>query len=105
MRRKHPAQLSRAPANCNHQSPERWPGFSDCPQNVGGDQHALCLRRAVIARSHEARRLWWLARELCASAALHRVQGGGSTAGRTLRLAFAALRDRAEIAQAERGRD
>ena len=105
MRRKHPAPLSRTPANCNSQGAERSLGFADCAQNYGGDQHALCLRRAAIARSHEARRLWWLARELCASAALHRVQDSGSTAGRALRLAFAALRDRAEIAQVERGRD
>jgi hypothetical protein len=101
MRRKRLAQLSRAPANCNSQGAERSLGFTDCAQNYGGDQYAWCLRRATIVQGHEARRLWLLARELCASAALYWVEGGGSAAGRTLRLAFAALRDRAEIAQAE----
>jgi hypothetical protein len=105
MARKYTAQLRRAPANCNDQRPERWPGFSDCRAGQEWDEHALCLRREAIARRNQARGLWLLARELCASAALHRVESGGAVAGRTLRLAFAALRDRAEIAQAERGRD
>jgi len=103
MRRKHVA-WGRAPANCNSQGAERSFGFT-CAQDCAGDQYALCLRRATTARRREACRLWLLARELCASAALHRVEAGGSTAGRTLRLAFAALRDRAEIAQAEPGGD
>jgi hypothetical protein len=51
----------------------------------------------AIARRCQAGRLWLLARELCASAALCRVEGSGSTASRTLRLAFTVLRERAEI--------
>jgi hypothetical protein len=59
----------------------------------------------AFARRHQARRLWLLARDLCASAALYRMEGCGASASRTLRLAFTVLRDRAEIAEAERGRD
>jgi hypothetical protein len=125
MRRKHMVKLGWVPANCNHQGSETWPGvragysspgpaavpsrdecdLADCPGNHGWDHDFLCVRRVAFARRHQARRLWLLARELCASAALYRVEGSRSTATRTLRLAYTALRDRAEIAKAERGRD
>ena len=124
MRRKYMVKLRWAPANCNHQGTEAWlgarvghrqesaqvassdeRGFSNRCEDYGWDHHASCLRRVAIARRHRARQLLLLARELCASAALYRVQGSGSTATRTLRLAYTALRDRAEIAKAERGRD
>lgn len=79
--------------------------LADCPGDHGWDHDVLCVRSVAIARRCQAGRLWLLARELCASAALCRVEGSGSTASRTLRLAFTVLRERAEIAETERGRD
>jgi len=90
MRCKHLARFSRAPANCNHQGPELWLG----PR----------VRRFSPGLT-QARRLWLLARELCATAALYEVEGNGAAAGRNLRLAFTVLCDRAEIAEDERGQD
>ena len=125
MRRKYLARLERAPANCNRKglepAPEARDGRSvlgqaqvpggderdrpDCPGYHGWDLCASCVRRVAIARRHRARQMWLLARDLCTSAALHGMEGRGSAASRTLRLAVKVLRDRAGIAEAERGRD
>jgi hypothetical protein len=127
MRRKHLARLGRAPANCNrrdtavalagrsgHSSTgeersargdSRQPAAPDRPGYHGGVRCVSCVRRAALARRHQARQLWVLARELCSSAALYDMGGRGSAATRTLRLAFTVLRDRAGISEAERGRD
>jgi hypothetical protein len=45
--------------------------------------------------------MWLLARQLCASAALHRVGGHGAATRQTLRFAAWVLLDRAEIPKAE----
>jgi len=80
-------------------------GFSNRCEDYGWDHHASCRVAWPSRGRRQARRLWLLARELCASAALYRVEGSRSTATRTLRLAYTALRDRAEIAESARGRD
>jgi hypothetical protein len=117
MRRKHRAQLGQAPANCNHNGLEEPPvarggslslGETQVPNRDDRDlagrvwSHgeglcAWCMRRVAIARRHQARRLWLLARDLCTSAALRDVGGRGLAASRTLRLAFVVLSDRAWI--------
>jgi hypothetical protein len=47
------------------------------------------------------RKIWFLARELCTSAALHVVRGHGDAARRALCLAGTLLRDRARISKTE----
>ena len=118
MRRKHLVQFAQAPANCNHtgldeSSMARKGGPSrEGKQDSNYDDRDLagrfwshgecswCMRRVAIARRHQARQMWLLARDLCTSAALHRVEGRGLAASRTLHLAFVVLRDRARVSEA-----
>jgi len=123
MRRKHLAWLGRVPANCNHKGLQaspvarnwRWlPGDTQVP---GGDQpgrmhrpgrwgdRVSCVSRVSLARRHRARQLLLLARELCASAALHEVGGRRSVSSRALRLACDVLRGRAGISEPGRGQN
>jgi hypothetical protein len=125
MRLKYLAQLDRAPANCNHKGPPQAPvqrdgrssagetrdprddqrDRTDCFKYRGWDRCASCARREEIARRHQARLMWLLAREFCASAACHGLEGRVSAASRTLHLASTVLCDRAGILGAERGGD
>ena len=123
MRRKHLAWLRRGPANCNHKDPQalpvarnwRWlPGDVQIPAcDENGRMHktgrwgdcASSASRMSLARRRRARQLWLLARNLCASAALHEVGGRKSASSRTLRLACDVLRGRVGISGPGRGRD
>jgi hypothetical protein len=125
MRLKYLAQLDRAPANCNHKGPQQAPAERDERSSAGetrdpGDDQrdrTDCLkyrewdccapraRREEIARRHQARLMWLVAREFCASAACHGLEGRVSAASRRLHLASTVLCDRARILGAERGED
>ena len=120
MRRKHLVQFAQAPANCNHKgldgssvaregsSSREETQVSNCDDrdlagrfwSHGEGLCSWCMRRVAIARRHQARQMWLVARELCTSAALHRVEGRGLAASRTLHLAFVVLRDRARVSEA-----
>lgn len=125
MRHRYLVRFGRAPANCNHKglntppaAPERCSAQertqipsgdvqdeTDRPSHHGRGRCAPHLRHVTIARRHQARQMWLLARELCLSAALYAVGGRGLAARRTLRLACKVLPDRAGISKTERGRD
>jgi hypothetical protein len=118
MRHRNLVWLGRVPANCNYRaldrSPEGRQGSSSAAEvqklgDVGRDLANACGwrgwdRRAAGMRwlgGARRRKIWFLARELCTSAALHVVRGHGAAARRALCLAGTLLRDRARISKAE----
>ena len=114
MRHRNLARLGRAPANCNYRALDRCPDWRQGrslvreAQKLGDGDRDLADgcgrhgwdRRAAGMRwlgGTRRRKIWFLARELCTSAALHVVRGHGDAARRALCLAGTLLRDRARI--------
>jgi len=118
MRHRNLVRLGRAPANCNHRTLDRSleerqgrssareaQKLGDVDRDLanecgfhGWDRRAAGMRWLGGARR---RRIFFLARELCTSAALHVVRGHGAAARRALCLAGTLLRDRARISKTE----
>jgi len=118
MRHRNLVWLGRVPANCNYRAPDRSPEgrqgrssaaevqkLGDVDRDLangcgchGWDRRAAGMRCLGGARR---RKIWFLARELCTSAALHVVRGHGAAARRALCLAGTLLRDRARISKVE----
>jgi hypothetical protein len=114
MRHRNLVWLGRVPANCNHRAPDapskgrqRFSSAGEAQGSAsvdrdlangcgchGWDRRAAGMRWLGGARR---RKIWFLARELCTSAALHVVRGHGAAARRALCLAGTLLRDRARI--------
>jgi hypothetical protein len=118
MRHRNLARLGRAPANCNYRALDRCPDWRQGrslvreAQKLGDGDRDLADgcgrhgwdRRAAGMRwlgGTRRRKIWFLARELCTSAALHAVRGHGAAARRALCLAGTLLRDRARISKVE----